>query len=64
MATITELTAKLKVKTESTIAFNSVATRVLLRTGVNMLQPAKDSDPVAVAKVWSALVEMGYRLTI
>lgn len=64
MATITELTAMLKAKTESTIAFNSVATRVLLRTGVNMLQPAKDSDPAAVAKVRSALVEMGYRFTI
>ncbi len=64
MATVSELTAKLKVKTESTIALNSIATRVLLRTGVNILAPRNDSDPAAVAKVWAALVEMGYRITI
>jgi hypothetical protein len=66
MATrVSQLATTLDQELGSKVAFNSVATRVLLRTGVNILDPRDaDADPKAIAKVWSALVEMGYRLSI
>lgn len=45
-------------------SFRSVSTRVLLRTGVNVREPRPDQvrDPVAIGKVMTALVDMGYTL--
>ena len=44
--------------------YGPVSTRVLLCTGVNLRKPRPDqvTDPVALAKVVSALADMGYRL--
>jgi len=44
--------------------FGPISVRVLLRTGVNLRGPRPDqvSDPVALGKVLTALLDMGYRL--
>ena len=54
----------LKSSVASDSSFRSVSTRVLLRTGVSILEPRPDQvrDPVAIDKVMNALVSMGYAL--
>lgn len=45
-------------------AFRPVSARVLMRTGVNLRAPRPDqlNDPIALGKVMTALLDMGYRL--
>ena len=46
------------------LSMGPISTRVLLRTGASLKAPRADqnSDPVVVAKVIAALIEMGYQL--
>jgi hypothetical protein len=60
---LNEVAATLR-STVGEAVFGPVSTRVLLRTGVNLRKPRPDQikDPVALGKVLTALLDMGYRL--
>ena len=46
------------------LSFGPISTRVLLRTGVNLMEirSDQDSDPECVRKAIDALADMGYEL--
>jgi len=64
MASIGQLREKLKLETKSSTAFNSVAMRIFLKTGVNIINPRDDADPIAIAKIRVSLIEMGFKYTV
>jgi hypothetical protein len=63
MATVSTLAANLERQLSNRGSFLSVATRVLLRTGVNIREPKpqQDGDEAAVSQVRAALAAMGFQ---
>ena len=63
MATVSTLAPNLDRQLSNRGSFLSVATRVLLRTGVNIREPKpqQDGDEAAVSQVRAALAAMGFQ---
>ena len=61
---LSDVAAALRTTTGNDLKYRMVASRALLRAGVNLLDPRPDQarDPAAIAKVLSALKDMGYGL--
>ena len=63
-ATLDQVAAALLTRVGNELSLRPVSTRVLLRTGVNLRAPRPDqaTDKACIAKVVSALAEMGFPL--
>jgi hypothetical protein len=59
-----DLAGRLERHLANPTSYGAVATRVLLRTGVNLRTPKPEqaNDPAVVNRIATALTEMGYRL--
>lgn len=64
MTTVTELAKTLENKLGNPTSFRSISTRVLLRTGVSLRDPApeQDRDAQVVTRLRQVLTEMGYQM--
>lgn len=64
MATVTALAAGLEKELGNSMTYKAVSTRIMLRTGVNIMspKPQQDADAAIVDKVRTAITDMGYRL--